>query len=150
VVTNLASAAGMGVVLVTEIAWLDPLLAGGFALYVARGGLALMRTSVNELMDHDVDEEIKREALGIIADTDARIVDVHKFRGRKSGHRYFFDFHVTLPASLNFTDSHTLVENIEDNLKARFEADVVVHADPEGLEREPEGDVALSRRPSKP
>jgi cation diffusion facilitator family transporter len=149
VVTNLASAAGIGLVLVTEITWLDPLLAGAFAIYIARGGISLMRTAVDELMDRDIDDAIKTEAVRIIAETDARIVDIHKFRGRKSGHRYFFDFHVTLPATLDFPASHTLVENIEDNLKARFDADVVVHADPDTLSGTPEGDVILSRRPKK-
>lgn len=147
VVTNLASAAGVALVLVTGLPWLDAVLAGLFALYIARGGLALMKTSVDELMDHDIEEAVKSEALAIISGTDARIVDVHKFRGRKSGHRYFFDFHVTLPADLDFPSSHSLVETIEDNLKERFDADVVVHADPDGLLRMPEGDVVLSRRP---
>lgn len=148
VATNLASAAGIGLVLLTNVVWLDPLLAGLFALYIARGGIKLMRTSVDELMDRDIDEAVKVEAVRIVAETDSRIVDIHKFRGRKSGHRYFFDFHVTLPASLDFPSSHTLVENIEDNLKARFDADVVVHADPDSLGAPREGDVILSRRPA--
>jgi len=147
VVMNLASAIGIGLILLTGIGWLDALLAALFALYIARGGYALMRTSIDELMDHDVDEEIKREALAIIVDTDERIVDIHRFRGRKSGHRYFFDFHVTLPINLEFLESHTLVENIEDNLKARFDADVVVHADPDLPTRAPDSDIILSRRP---
>jgi|GEM_PF-202503 len=144
VVTNIASAASIAAVLFTRQDWLDPLLACAFSLYIARSGLSLMKTSVDELMDHDVDESVKSAALKLIVEADPRIVDVHKFRGRKSGHRHFFDFHVTLPAQIGFLESHLIVERIEDLLKDAFDADVVVHADPDGDDHNPEGDVLVA------
>lgn len=130
VLTNVGSGLAMGLLIVTQREWLDPVVAGALAGYIGWSGFGLMRDSVQELMDRDVPENIKTRALTLIWKTDARIIDVHNFRGRKSGHRFFFDFHVTLPTALNFADVHAIVDSIEDALMAEFDADVVVHADP--------------------
>ena len=146
VLANFASAISVACIILTKKPWLDPLLACIFAVYIALGGYKLLKESANELMDRDVPENLKHEALTIIEATSEKIIDVHKFRGRKSGHRYFFDFHVTLPTSLNFTEVHLIVEQIEDNLQAQFDADVVVHADPDILPEAESSIVAISRR----
>ena len=148
VATNIASAVGLALVLFTHYSWLDPLLAAFFAFYIGFGGFQLMRTSVKDLMDQRVSSEIQEQALRIIWNSDKRIVDVHNFRGRNSGHRFFFDFHVTLPLNLSFLESHNLVEKIEDALKAQFDSDVVVHADPDSLPRADSDKVVLSRHPT--
>lgn len=149
VLTNLCSAVAIGAMILTRREWLDPLIASGLALYIGWGGFHLMRGSIQELMDHDVSDDVKKQALSLIWRTDRRIVDVHKFRGRKSGHRFFFDFHVTLPAELDFSEVHNIVENIEDSLIAAFDADVVVHADPDSwLKTGKELSVPRSRPPT--
>jgi ferrous-iron efflux pump FieF len=147
VIVNLASAGGMMIVLWTNQPWLDPLLASVFAIYIARNGITLIRTSIQELMDQKVDDEVHKHVLQLIYDTDDRIVDIHNFRGRKSGHRFFFDFHVTLPTNLQFMESHELVESIEERVKSHYDADVVVHADPDILPLTGDEHLALSRRP---
>jgi ferrous-iron efflux pump FieF len=144
---NFSSAIGVGLVLLTNLAWLDALLASLFAIYIGYNGIGLMRVSIQELMDQKIEDEVLKNVLSIIEMTDKRIVDVHNFRGRKSGHRYFFDFHVTLPSSLNFPESHSLAESIEENVKAQYDADVVVHTDPDHLPSALAESVALSRRP---
>ena len=143
---NASSALGVGLVLLTDHAWLDPLLACGFALYISRSGLGLMRTSIQELMDQRIEDAVRTHVLSLIENTDPRIVDIHNFRGRKSGHRYFFDFHVTLPSSLNFPDSHDLTERIEETVLAHYDADVVVHTDPDHLPMAHNELIAMSRR----
>lgn len=149
VIANLASGVGIAAVILTGKGWLDPLIASLFAVYIAWGGYRLLRTSVDELMDHDLPEDVKKRALDVIAGTSEKVVDVHKFRGRRSGHRYFFDFHVTLPAGMNFADVHSVTERIEDNLLLAFDdADVVVHADPDTLPMSEDLPVAMSRRPT--
>ena len=147
VVANIASAVSIACVLLTQKVWLDPLLACVFSIYIAFGGYKLLKESANDLMDREVPEEIKTEALSIVEATSSMIIDVHKFRGRRSGHRYFFDFHVTLPTALQFAEVHVIVEKIEDNLQSRFDADVVVHADPDILPEAELSTLALTKRP---
>lgn len=130
VIANFASAISMAAIAFTGKAWLDPLLAGVFAINIGWGGYKLLSSSVNELLDHDLPESMKEDVLKVISDCNELIIDVHNFRGRRSGHRYFIDFHVTLPADLDFRTVHEITEEVERKIEQRFDADVVVHADP--------------------
>lgn len=132
-VTNLCSAISIACVIIFNNPLLDPIIAFLFSLYIIYGAWGLIKTSVNELMDHDISNEIKDQAIDIIQKCDPRIIDIHKFRGRKSGHRYFFDLHVTLPAELSFDEVHLIIEKIEETVKKEFNGDVVAHADPSSL-----------------
>lgn len=130
VVANLASAISIAAIAMTGKSWLDPLLAGVFAINIGWGGFKLLSTSINELLDHDLPDHFKEEVLKVIGECNELIIDVHNFRGRRSGHKYFFDFHVTLPAELDFRLVHEITESIEKRIEDKFDADVVVHADP--------------------
>jgi ferrous-iron efflux pump FieF len=130
VLSNAASALSVGLIWWTQRAWLDPLLAILFGVLVARGGLGLIREAVDDLLDHDLPDAEKAEALALIRACSPHILDVHRFRGRRSGHRLLFDLHVTLPRALTFSEAHDITDAIELALSERFDADVVVHADP--------------------
>lgn len=130
VIANLASAVSIAVIAMTNIPWLDPLLAAVFAINIGHGGFRLVSSSINDLLDHDLPDTLKEEVLLVIAESNPKIIDVHNFRGRRSGHRYFFDFHITLPVELDFRTVHEITEQVEEVIEKRFGADVVVHADP--------------------
>lgn len=130
VVTNLASAISVAAIAMTGKTWLDPLLAGIFAINIGWGGFKLLSTNINELLDHDLPDQLKEDVLKVIGECNELIIDVHNFRGRRSGHKYFFDFHITLPAELDFRLVHEITEFIEKRIEEKFDADVVVHADP--------------------
>jgi ferrous-iron efflux pump FieF len=132
-VTNIASGLAIMVVMTVGNPILDPIIAFAFSLYIIYGAFGLIKTSINELMDHDISEEIKLKAQIKVKETDFRIIDVHRFRGRKSGHKFFFDFHVTLPDSLPFSEVHLIIEKIENALAVEFDGDVIVHADPSSV-----------------
>lgn len=130
VLTNFGSAVGISLVAVTGKSWLDPCIAALFALKVTHSGYGLMRSSIDALMDHDVSQKIKSDVESFAKDTIPEIIDIHKFRGRQSGSRFLFDFHVTLPSSLSFFEVHEKVEQLEEAIAAKFNADTVIHADP--------------------
>lgn len=130
VYANLGSAAGLTLVSITELSWMDPALAALFALKIAHSGYTLMRQSVHELMDHDIGQETKALVETFARQVVPEIIDLHRFRGRQSGPRLLIDFHVTLPHQLSFSAVHQRVEDLEEALKREFNADVVIHADP--------------------
>lgn len=135
-ITNISSALALALVYFSGYSILDPIIALVFSLYIIYGAFGLVKTSVNELMDHDVPERIKNKAQEIVRETDSRVLDIHRFRSRKSGHKYFFDFHVTLPEELSFNEVHAIIENIEMKLTDEFEGDVIVHADPSSVRQD--------------
>jgi ferrous-iron efflux pump FieF len=130
VVTNLASAASLAAIALTDIQWLDPLLAAFFSLVIGRGGYKLVSSSIDDLLDHDLPEQMKEDVLKAIVSCNDQVIDVHNFRGRRSGHKYFLDLHITLPAHLDFRTVHEISEHIEQTIEKKFGADVVVHVDP--------------------
>lgn len=116
-----------------QVWWLDPLIAACFSIVIAIAGLKLLNASLDDLMDKDLGLEIKRKLVRQVLNLDSRILDVHNLRGRRMGHRYSFDFHITLPTTLSFLEVHEIVEKVEEELEKHFEADAVIHADPDCL-----------------
>jgi ferrous-iron efflux pump FieF len=131
VYTNVGSAVGLTATYLVGVPWLDPVIAAVFAGKITHSGVGLIRESVDELMDHNVGPELKNAVEEFARSVSPSIIDLHNFRGRRSGSRYLFDFHVTLPASLSFSDVHEIVELLEERIKDHFNADAVIHADPD-------------------
>ncbi len=129
-VTNIASAVAIAAVIVFKQPLLDPCVAFFFAIYIIYGAVGLLRTSIDELMDRDISEEVKKEVTVLIHSTDAQIIDVHKLRGRKCGPTYYFDCHVTLPQDLSFQEVHDLLQKAEHAVEKKYGGDTIIHADP--------------------
>ncbi len=129
-VINIGTALALGLILYFRKPFIDPLIAGISSLFVGFQGFQLIQTSLKELMDLDIGPDMKKDVIAFIFKIHPGILDIHKFRGRKSGKRYFFDFHVTLPKDLSFIEVHTIVELLEENLQKVFSADVIIHSDP--------------------
>lgn len=133
VTSNLASGFSIAIIFFFGLFWLDGIIAVVFATYVAWRGSQLVVSSVNELMDHVVEPEVEKVISEIISSCSPKILDVHNFRGRKSGRQYFFDFHITLSSDVTFIESHVITEDVELKIKERYLADVVIHTDPDVL-----------------
>lgn len=132
-ITNIASGVGIFIVISTKNPLFDPVIAVLFSIYIIFGAYKLIKNSFNELMDYDIPDDIKLKIQAKLKEIDLQIIDFHRFRGRKSGHKYFFDFHVTLPQGLTFNEVHEIIEKIEKTLANDFDADVIVHADPSNV-----------------
>ncbi len=146
VFVNLGSGLGILLVIFIKYSFIDSLIAIIFAIFTAINALTLFKLSLQELMDKDISDDIKKEALEIIMSCSEHIVDIHNFRGRKSGHRIFFDFHMTLNTHLSFMDVHSIVEKVENKLKYIYKGDVIIHSDPDTLPIEPLEKIYATRR----
>ena len=133
-VTNIASAVALTAVILFKEPILDPLIASVFAIYIIYGASKLLRTSINELMDHDIPNDVKVSVIKLIHSAHPQVIDVHKLRGRKAGPCYYFDCHVTLPSSLSFNEVHEIIERIEVVLENSYGGDMTIHADPDNIQ----------------
>jgi ferrous-iron efflux pump FieF len=129
-VTNLASGLGFFLIYFSGFQWIDALCAIIFALWMSRSAVRLLLESIDELMDKVLDPALSKKVLDAVYQHSALIIDVHNFRGRKSGHKIFIDFHVTLPGDMSLQLVHELIDDIEKIVSTEFDADVVIHADP--------------------
>lgn len=130
VLSNVANAIALLAVLKLQLNWLDAALAMALSVYLGLSGYKLIKKTIDELMDHDLSPELKQEAISLILSCSPQILDLHRFRGRKSGHRLIFDFHISLPDSLAFREAHDIADQVEKTLSDKMKADVTVHIDP--------------------
>ncbi|MFH2202075.1 MAG: cation diffusion facilitator family transporter [Elusimicrobiota bacterium] len=101
--------------------------------YVVKEAVTLMVSSINQLLDRRLSDQDHREIRRLIFGHDPRIVGYHDLRSRQSGDRVFIDFHVEIAGVDSFKESHDIAESLVDKIKERLpNADVTVHADPEG------------------
>jgi cation diffusion facilitator family transporter len=108
----------------------DALMGLGIALYIGYSALRIGLDAIQILMDHELPEEVRAEALALARSVPG-VIDVHDFRSRQSGHHWFMQMHVELPAQMSLLEAHDLGEAVRSALEQRFpQVDVLVHTDP--------------------
>lgn len=130
VATNLVTALSLILVDTTGIAIFDEGLSICLSMYLGFGGVKLILENVQFLLDKALPAGMKVKVAQAIFKLDERILEIHRFRGRVSGHKLFFDFHLCLPKTLTFEEAHDITEIVELEIGNAFNADVVAHADP--------------------
>lgn len=108
----------------------DALFGLGIALFIGYGAIRIGLDAIQILMDHELPDEVRAEALRI-ARAVPDVIDVHDLRTRESGQHWFMQLHLELPATLTLADAHARGEQVRLAIMERFpQADVLVHKDP--------------------
>lgn len=120
--TSVGVLAAVLLVWVTEVWWLDPLIALGVAVNILSTGRNLVLEAGGGLMDKAMDgtdrDDVDR-ILGSHRDVAAGI-DVHEIRTRVSGRQQFIEFHVLVPGKWSVVRGHDVLSAMEDDLRERF------------------------------
>ena len=125
--TSLAAIVGVGLVMLTGLAWLDPLVAMGMGLYVGWTGARLLRRSVSGLMD-EVTPDLTRIIVEELdkAVSGGRIAAFHQLRCRQLNDELWIDVHLLVAGNLPITEAHARATAVENAVRSRF-ADRAVH-----------------------
>ncbi len=116
--------------LLSQLQWLDPILAILIALWIMRSAYTIGRDSVNQLMDGEIDEQMRAEIIRIILAT-PKVQGYNDLRTYRAGPTCFVQFDLELDDQLTLFESHAISENVVNNLKATFaHLDVMVHQEP--------------------
>ena len=108
----------------------DALFGIAIALLIAFSALQIGRDAVHILMDHELPDEVRQEALAL-ARAVPGVLGVHDLRTRQSGQQWFMQLHLELPADLPLSEAHARGEQVRQAIEQRFiQADVLVHKDP--------------------
>jgi ferrous-iron efflux pump FieF len=115
----------------------DPLL----GLIIVALILWSVKTIVTEATDVLLDRELSAEARASIRSIAAEhpaVLGVHDIRTRSSGAAQFIQFHLELESSISLSEAHGICDEVESAVHREFpRADVLIHADPFGLEESP-------------
>lgn len=133
VVTSLGVLAGVALVVLTGLLWIDPLLAALTAANILWSGFRLLRESVGGLMDEAVPPATLERIRLIVASEATGAIEAHDLRSRHAGRFTFLEFHLVVPGGMTVREAHDICDRIEAALKAELSGAVItIHVEPEG------------------
>ena len=109
----LGVALGLGLIMITKINWLDPLVAILVALFIIRESYFLLSKAFTPLLDtawgeneiHDLEKTLKKMN-----------VNYHDLRTRVAGNYRFVDLHIQIPEDVSVGSAHQYCDRIENEL----------------------------------
>jgi cation diffusion facilitator family transporter len=128
VYTSLGVAVGLGLIMLTGINWLDPVVAIMVAIFIIFESYQLLRKAFTPLMDVSWDEEDIDDLENTL---NAMHVNYHELRTRVAGNYRFIDLHIDMPKDLSIESAHKYCDMIEEKLTSKFEnLNVTIHVEP--------------------
>lgn len=130
--TSVAVVAGVGMVYLTDIPWLDPLAALAICGWIIYTGAQLISASIHGLMDRSMPDDMRRSIVKVLdrykADSG---IDYHALRSRTAGARTFVSVHVLVPGAWSVKKGHELMHEIEAEVCAQLEGvSLFTHLEP--------------------
>jgi cation diffusion facilitator family transporter len=125
--TSAGVIAGIGAVAATGWGWLDPVVALAVAGQIVWSGFKLVRRSWLGILDPALPPpELEALAAVLARHASASEVQFHAVRTRQAGARRFVTMHVLVPGKWTVSRGHSLLERIEQDVRAAIPAAVVV------------------------
>jgi len=123
---------GLGLVALTSIPWLDPMIAAGLGLYLAYTGFRLVRRAAGALLDEEDTKTVRDLLATLEEDRPPGIIRVHYLRAIRSGRRTHVDAHLVMPEFWTVDRAHAVADAMERRLHERLgdDVDVMFHSDP--------------------
>ncbi len=115
--TSVGVVIGVVAVALTEVEWLDPVIAIAVALNIAREGYRLVRQSTDGLLDRALPDDELAAVVSICARFATAEVQVDGVRTRRAGHAAFMTAIVTVPGDWTVARAHDLADEIEAALR---------------------------------
>ena len=132
-ITSLAAGVGITVALIGGPGYesADGIAALLGASIIAWNGWALLRPSLDELMDASLNPDL-REHIQEIANTIPGVANVEKCLVRKMGRHYFVDMHMQVAPEMTVLAAHDIAHQVKDKVRTVIPAvkDVLVHIEP--------------------
>lgn len=132
--TSLGVIVGVGLVWMTGIRWLDPVVGLLVAANILWTATDLLRRSVYGLMD-EADPDATEAILDELADAKAEgtIAEFHQVRHRRAANQVWVEYHLMFPGSMTIEEAHARSHEVEDRVDALFpddEVHVTAHLEP--------------------
>lgn len=128
VYTSAGVAVGLALILLTDIRWLDPVVAMLVALFIIKESYSMLLKAFTPLLDtawnEDDIDELERKL-------NEMEVNYHSLRTRIAGNYRFIDIHVEIPEQETVGSAHEYCDRIEDELTSSYEnLSVTIHVEP--------------------
>jgi len=131
VYTSLGVLAGLILIRLTGIPWIDPVVAIGVAVLIMKAAYGLTRRSFADLIDQRLPDRDEDRIRAIISEHYSTCVGFHALRTRRSGPEQFIDLHLVVRRDLSVEEAHDLTDHLEQDIRTEFpRASVTIHVEP--------------------
>jgi len=130
--TSLGLIIGLGIVLLTDLVWVDSAVALVFGAYISIIGLKEVRKSVAGIMDEADFELLGKLITELDTNRNENWIDLHNFRTQKFGTGIHVDCHMTLPNYFTVEQAHQEIDRVEKLVSEKYPeaVEMFIHADP--------------------
>ncbi|MBI3820313.1 MAG: cation transporter [Planctomycetes bacterium] len=130
--TTAAILIGLGLVKISKLEWIDPIVAMAMGLQLGWTGFRLVREAAGGLLDEADETTITKLLETLERDRPAALIRLHHLRALRFGARTHVDAHLVVPEFWTVDRAHALCDALEHRLTLAFgeSVDVVFHADP--------------------
>ena len=129
--STLGIIAGLIIILLTKLYWLDKVIALGISVLVIYSGYKIIRVSLAGIMD-EADMKLLKQLVTIInKNRPPNWVDLHNLRVIKYGPQLHVDCHLTVPWYLNIHEAHLEIDALSAMIRKQFgdALELFVHTD---------------------
>jgi cation diffusion facilitator family transporter len=129
--STLGIIAGLVIMLVTKLYWLDKLIALGMSVLVIYNGYKIIRASLAGIMD-EADMKLLNQFITVLNENRRpNWIDLHNLRVIKYGALLHVDCHLTVPWYLNIHEAHLEIDELSALIKKEFGdmMELFVHTD---------------------
>ena len=114
----------------------DPIVALIIAGFIIYSAFRIARESLNHLMDREL-PDADRDRIKKIALNHPSVIDCNDLKTRAAGLNSFIQLHISMDGGLTLDESHIISDAVEQDILDAFpNAEVIIHADPEGVDEE--------------
>jgi cation diffusion facilitator family transporter len=130
--TSVATAVGLGLVLLTGLEWLDPVVAAMVGLNLVWTGLRLVRHAAGGLLDEEDTGLLERILSAINSNLVPDVIRVHSLRAIRSGRFTHVDAHLVVPEFWTVEEAHDFGTAFERRVVRclGIEGEMAFHIDP--------------------
>jgi cation diffusion facilitator family transporter len=129
--STLGIVAGLLLLLLTKIVWIDSAVALIFSFIIIYTGYKIVRKSIAGIMDEADEELLKQMVVTLNKNRKENWIDLHNLRIIKYGGTLHLDCHLTVPWFLNVHEAHNEIDELSNLVKKEFgeSMELFVHND---------------------
>ncbi len=131
VITTGGVIVGVGLVSITRLVILDPIIALLVAVNILFTGGRLLRQAYSGLMDISLPEPELAKVQNILRTYEAQGIKFHAIRSRSAAARKFLSMHILVPGGWSVHHGHRIAEEIENAIRQEFpQIAIFTHVEP--------------------
>ena len=122
---------GLLVVRFTGLNILDPIIAIGIAIYIAKIAYDAINKPILGLVDASLPHSEQAVIKSCLAEQGGQIVGFHELRTRRSGNQRYIDLHLVMAKGISLERAHQVCDLLEVDIQSKLpRTNVIIHVEP--------------------